>query len=126
MVDGSLQVCPGTTVSLTCSHDSLVDLTRWVITPPLPMDCNTAITHTYNANTEAMCGPFTVSMVGIRSEPTRRSTLELAVTESLNGAVVSCYAGGSTSDPQAGNFTIQIIGEMPASSPTRTFLLYKM
>ena len=26
--------------------------------------------------------------------------------------MVTCYAGGSTSDPQAGNLTIQVIGEI--------------
>ncbi len=116
VVDGSLQVCPGTTVSLTCSHDSVDDVTRWVITPPLTTDCNTVITHIAMGDPELVCGPFAFSMVSLRSEPTRRSTLEIAVTESLNGAVVTCYAGASTSDPQAGNVTIQIIGEMPASS----------
>ncbi len=111
MVDGALQVCPGTTVSLTCSHDSVVDLTRWRITPPLPMDCNTAITHTVSPNASGMCGPFTVSMISPYNEPTRMSTLELVVTESLNGAVVTCFAGASTFDPQVGNFTVQITSE---------------
>ncbi len=108
MIDRALQVCPGTTVSLTCFHDG-VDLTRWRVTPPLPMDCDTVITHTASPNSEGVCGPFTVSMISSRNEPTRMSTLELVVTESLNGAVVTCFAGASTSDPQAGNFTIQII-----------------
>ncbi len=40
------------------------------------------------------------------------STLVLSVDQSLNGAVVTCYAGGLTSDPQAGNLTIQVIGEI--------------
>ncbi len=105
VTDQSLQVCPGTTVSLTCSHDSTGDLTRWRVTPPLPMDCNNAITHT----------TFTVSMTSPHNEPTRMSTIKLVVTESLNGAVVTCFAGGSTSDPQVGNLTIQIIiGEVAA------------
>ena len=38
-------------------------------------------------------------------------TLELVVTESLNGSVVTCFAGGSTSDPQVGNFTIITAGK---------------
>ncbi len=117
LTDGALQVCPGTTVNLTCSHDSPADLTRWRVTPPLPMDCNTAITHTNNVNGKDACGPFTISMISPRTEPTRRSTLELAVNVSLNGSVVACFAGGSTFDPQAGNFTIPIIGERPVSFP---------
>ncbi len=35
VIDGALQVCPGTTVSLTCSHDSTGDLTRWEIGAPI-------------------------------------------------------------------------------------------
>ncbi len=112
MASGSLQVCPGTTVGLRCSHDGVVDLSRWRVTPPLPMDCNTAITHTASPNSEAVCGPFTVSMISANSERLRMSTLELIVTESLNGVVVTCYAGGAISDPVVGNFTIQIIGEI--------------
>ncbi len=112
MASGSLQVCPGTTIGLRCSHDSAGDLSRWRVTPPLPMDCNTVLTHTVSPNSEGVCGPFTISMISADSEPPRMSTLELVVTESLNGAVVTCYAGGSTSDPIVGNFTIQIIGEI--------------
>ena len=116
MTDQILQVCPDTTVSLTCSHDSTGDLTRWRVTPRLPMDCDTAITHTASPNSKGSCGPFIVSMISARNEPTMMSTIELVVTESLNGSVVTCFAGGSsTSDPQVGNLTIQInIGEVAA------------
>ncbi len=110
--DGILQVCPGTTVSLTCSHDSASDLTRWVITPALPMDCDNGITHTTTPNSEAICGPFDVTMISARSEVTRMSTLEVVITTSLNNRVVTCYAGATTSDPQVGNYTLQIIGEV--------------
>ncbi len=44
------------------------------------------------------------------------STLELVVTESLNGSVVTCFAGGSTSDPQVGNLTIITAGENSSST----------
>ncbi len=113
MSDGFLQVCPGTTVSLTCSHDSVADLSRWVISPALPMDCDNGITHTTTPNSEGVCGPFDVTMISARSEVTRRSTLELVITTSLNNIVVTCYAGASTSDPQVGNYTVQVIGEVP-------------
>ncbi len=111
--DGFLQVCPGTTVSLTCSHDSASDLTRWVISPTLPMDCNTGVTHTATPNSGDMCGPFDVTMISARSEATRMSTLELVITMSLINSVVTCHAGASTSDPQVGNYTVQVIGEVP-------------
>ncbi len=115
MIDGSLQVCPNTTVSLTCSHDG-VDLSRWRVTPPLPMDCDAVFVHTTTPNSASVCGPFTISMISARNEPTRRSTLELLITESLDGAVVTCFAGASsTPDLQVRNLTIQInIGEVAA------------
>ncbi len=52
-------------------------------------------------------------MVSAMNQPTRMSTLVVPVDQSLNGAVVvTCYAGATTSDPQAGNLTIQVIGEI--------------
>ncbi len=42
-IDGSLQVCPDTTVGLTCSHDSTGDLTCWEIGAPIV--CSTTATH---------------------------------------------------------------------------------
>ncbi len=110
--DGFLQVCPGTTVSLTCSHDSTTSRTSWLITPALPMDCDAVITHTTTPNSETICGQFDVTMISAGSEVTRRSTLELLITTSLNNRVVTCYAGASTSDPQVGNYTVQVIGEV--------------
>ncbi len=108
MVDRALQVCPGTTVSLTCSHDSSIDLTRWVIGAPISCS-GTAIHSTIPSDT--LCGTFIINMVSAMDQPTRMSTLVLPVDQTLNGAVVTCYAGGSTSDPQAGNLTIEVIGE---------------
>ena len=109
MIDGALQVCPGTTVSLTCSHDSPNDLTRWEIGAPIV--CSTIAIHSTNPS-NTLCGTFTISMVSAMNQPTRMSTLVLPADQSLNGSVVTCYAGGSTSDPQAGNLTIQVIGEI--------------
>ncbi len=108
VIGGALQVCPGTTVSLNCSHDSTGDLTRWEIGAPI--GCSGTATHSPMPS-NLMCGTFTINMVSAMNQPTRMSTLVLAVDQSLNGAVVTCYAGGSTSDPQAGNLTIQVIGE---------------
>ncbi len=108
VTDGSLRVCPGTTVSLTCSHDG-VELTRWEIGAPI--ECSAGAFHSTNPS-NALCGTFTINMVSAMNQPTRMSTLVLPVTDSLNGAVVTCYAGPLTSDPQAGNLTIQVIGEI--------------
>ncbi len=101
-----------TTVSLTCSHDSTGDLTRWVIGAPIGLGCSAVVIHSTNPSV-ATCGTFTVNMVSAMNQPTRMSTLVLPVDQSLNGAavVVTCNAGGSTSDPQAGNLTIEVIGE---------------
>ncbi len=109
VIDGALQVCPGTTVSLTCSHDGLVDLTRWEIGASI--GCAAIAFHS-TTPFDALCGTYTINMVSAMNQPTRMSTLVLPVDQSLNGAVVTCYAGASTSDPQAGNFSLQIIGEI--------------
>ncbi len=109
VTDGSLQVCPGTIVSLNCSHDSTGDLTRWEIGAPIR--CSTIATHSTTPS-DAVCGTFTINMVSAMNQPTRMSTLVFPVDQSLNGAVVTCYAGGFTFDPQAGNLTIQVIGEI--------------
>ncbi len=109
MATGSLQVCPDTTVRLTCSHDSVGDLTRWEIGPTI--DCTAIVAHTTNPG-DATCASFTVNMVSDSSQPTRVSTLVLPLEQSLNGAVVTCYAGGTRSNPQVGNLTIQFISEM--------------
>ncbi len=105
VIDG---VCPGTTISLTCSHDG-VELTRWEIGAPI--GCSGVASHSTNPS-GALCGTFTINMVSAMNQHTRMSTFVLPVNQSLNDAVVTCYAGGLTSDPQAGNFTIQVIGEI--------------
>ncbi len=107
VTDGALQVCPGTTVSLTCSHDG-VELTRWEIGPTI--DCTAVVAHTTNPG-DATCASFTVNMVSDSSQPTRVSTLVLPLDQSLNGAVVICYAGGATTDSQVGNLTLQFISK---------------
>ena len=109
MIDGALQLCPGTIVSLTCSHDSTGDLTRWEIGAPI--ECSAIAVHSTTPSS-LMCGTFTINMVSAMNQPTRTSTLVLSADQSLNGAVVTCFTGGSTSDPQAGNLTIQVIGEI--------------
>ncbi len=110
VIDGALQVCPGTTVSLTCSHDGTGDQTRWEIGAPI--ECVGGAFHTTNPS-DSVCGAFTINMISAMNQPTRMSTLDLLVDQSLNGAVVvTCYAGATTSDPLAGNLTINAIGEI--------------
>ncbi len=114
VIDGALQVCPGTTVSLTCSHNSTSTLTLWEISAPI--ECAAGVFHTTNPGT-ATCGSSTINMVSAMNQPTRMSTLVFPVDQSLNGAVVvTCYAGATTSDPQVGNFTIHAIGEIHTRS----------
>ncbi len=66
VVDGALQVCPDTTVSLTCSHDSTGNLTRWVIGAPI--ECSGTATHTTTPS-DALCEIFTISMVSAMNQP---------------------------------------------------------
>ena len=110
---GSLQVCPGTTVSLTCSYDNTSDLTRWEIGPPI--DCIAFVAHSTNPSI-ALCGSFIINMVSAEDQPTRMSTLVLPVDQSLNGAVATCFADSSTSDPRVGDLSLQVIGEIDTRS----------
>ncbi len=100
-------MCPDTTVSLICSHDG-VEVTRWEVGAPI--GCSAVASHS-TTTSDATCGMFTVNMVSAMNQPTRMSTLVLPVDQLLNGTVVTCYAGALASDPQAGNLTIQFIGE---------------
>ncbi len=110
MIDRALQVCPGTTVSLTCSHDGF-GLTRWEIGAPI--GCAGTATHSTPTSSDSLCGNFTINMVSADDQPAlRMSTLVMSIDESLNGAVVICFAGPMPSDPQAGNLTMQVIGEI--------------
>ena len=103
--DGVLTVCPGDSISITCTHDNVDDLlTRWI----LPGVSICFVTH--DGQSPPNCSPFTITMVSDGSGQTLKSTIWTTVTESLDGTVVECRAGGFSTSSQVGNITIKIYG----------------
>ena len=100
-----LTVCPGDSISIACTHDSVAGLlTRWI----LPGVSICFVTHDRQSPPD--CSPFTITMVSDGSGQTLNSTIQTTVTESLDGTVVECRAGGFSTSPQVGNITIRIYG----------------
>ena len=98
-------MCPGDSISVTCTHDNVADLlTRWII--PGVSIC--FVTH--DGQSPPDCSPFTITMVSDGSGLTLSSTIRTTVTESLDDTVVECRAGGFSTSPQVGNITIRIYG----------------
>ena len=103
--DGVLTVCPGDSISIACTHDSVAGLlTRWI----LPGVSICFVTHDRQSPPD--CTPFTITMVSDGSGQTLNSTIRTTVTESLDGTVVECRAGGFSTSSQVGNITIRIYG----------------
>ena len=109
MVGGILTVCPGATISLTCSYEVFTGtVTRWEVSSP---SCTVLVGH--DPPNTGTCGSFTIDMVSNVSEATRSSTATATAMEELDGVVVVCRDGSSGTSPQVGTVTIRVIGEMP-------------
>ena len=105
--DGVLTVCPGDSISITCTHDNIEDkLTRWI----LPGNTSTCLV-VHDGSPPPNCSPSNITMISDNSGPTLSSTAQIAATESLNSARVVCVAGGPLTSPQVGNITIRVIGK---------------
>ena len=81
-------------------------LTRWIL--PNTTQCIVAYD---GAVPLENCSQFTISNVNDSSGQTLTSTVQFTATESLNGTVVECLAGGFISSPQVGNVTIHLRGK---------------
>ena len=102
-----LTVCPGDSISITCTHDNVAgQLTRWIL-PGVVYTCYV----THDGSPPPNCSPFNITMISDNSGPTLSSTAQFAANESLNSARVECLAGGLLSSPQVGNITIRVIGK---------------
>ena len=106
--NGSLTVCPGDPISVTCTHNSTapsISITVWVL-PGVQTACS--VLHRSNP-TPLNCSPFTITMVSDNSGPTVSSTAEIVATESLDGMVVECLGG----DPpiQVGTVNISVLSK---------------
>ena len=93
-VDGVLNVCPGNSIAITCTHNvSSGGTTGWKIQTVSAMSCEASANHiTLFGGT---CAPFTLNMVSSNSNdvPTVSSTAQTSDTMAADGAVVTCFAG---------------------------------
>ena len=106
-----LTVCPGELVSLTCSHDNTAgEQTRWKTISNGSESCHRVVSHTTSL-TKDICGPFEITMISDSSGSTVSSTIQILVTEAVNGTLIECFAGGLSSSPQVGNTTLNVMGE---------------
>ena len=101
-INGVLGVCPGETVTLSCSHNtSGTDQTRWVI---IGGDFCVVV----HDGSLPPCGLLNITMVSDDRQSTLTSTATLS---SMNDVVVQCLGGHLQTSPQIGNVTIRINGE---------------
>ena len=105
--NGILTVCPGNSISITCTHDNVAgQLTRWIL-PGVNSTCPVV----HDGSPPPNCNPFNITMISDSSGSTLSSTAQTVATESLNSARVECVAGGLLTSPQVGNITIRLIGK---------------
>ena len=101
-------MCPGDFLNITCVHDGAVGpFSRWEISN-YQSSCIVA----HDGTPPPDCGPFTISMVSVydSSTTTVSSAAQATATQSLDGTVVTCKAGGVNTDPLVGNLTINVVG----------------
>ncbi len=87
---GTITVCPGYPISITCSHDNTGSFTtRWVVTGTTDATtCTETIAHGSLTPPDDTCGVFTITMIsGSASITMFTSTAQAIATEALNGAV---------------------------------------
>ncbi len=111
--DKFLQVCPDTTVNLTCSHSNDEMVTGWEISfsfPDGPKKCYIT-SNIFSDQFNPTCGSFRIFNV-LSGTGQLSSTLVLPVDHSFNNTLVTCFAGDRSFSPQVGNYTIQVIGEI--------------
>ena len=105
--DGVLTVCPGDSISITCTHDNVAgQLTQWIL-PGVTSAC----TMVHDGSPPSNCSPFNITMISDNSGSTLSSTAQIAANESLDSARVECLAGGHLTSPQVGSITIRVFGK---------------
>ena len=107
--DGVLTVCPGDSISITCTHDNVAGQhTRWI----LP-GVNSSCTVVHDGSPPPNCSPFNITIITDNSGSTLSSTAQINSSESLNiaRARVECFAGNLLTSPLVGNITIRVIGK---------------
>ena len=108
---GTLLVCVGHQISLTCSHENgATGTTRWIFSSPV--DCSRAIDHNNPYSTDP-CGPFIFKNVTeLTSDAVLfNSTAVATASASMSGTVVECRDSSGRTFNQIGNITLCIIGK---------------
>ena len=105
--NGHVIGCPGSSLSLTCTHDNVrSEQTRWEILnygeAPIPR----VASHEPDTDKSESLGLFIFTMISDGSGLTLTSTVEATVTESLNGTEVLCRDGGSSNSTTVGRVTV--------------------
>ncbi len=102
-------MCPGDSVSITCTHDnSAGEQTQWVITGTV--ECEVIVSHVTRA--DAVCGPFTISMISNNNGPTVNSTAVSSDTSAINGITVQCRDSGLSSSAEVGSLNVSVFGKV--------------
>ena len=103
-------MCSGDAITITCIHGNTAgEQTRWIFSGPLA-NCVRVIIHV--PPTDAVCSPFTLTDVSDNTGSVVSSSARTTATETLDGQMVQCLAGGLRSSPPAGNVTIRVISEL--------------
>ena len=101
-------MCPGDFLNITCIHnESGGQLTRWEFSNE---QSSCIVAHDGTAPPD--CGSFTISMISVYdgSASIASSTAQTTATQSLNGTVVTCRAGGISTSPLIGSIVINVDG----------------
>ena len=106
-------MCPGDFLNISCVHDDAVGaFSRWEFS-----NYQSSCIIAHDGTPPPDCGPFTISMVSVYdgSVTTASSTAQATATQSLDGTVVTCKAGGISTDPLVGSITINVAGNFITS-----------
>ena len=98
---------------MTCAHSNTgARQTRWEVSNNSQLAFYSLADHDdkegYPSNFSQYS--FLEGGIGGSSGITLTSTVVATATESLNGTVLVCRAGGQRSDPEAGNVTVHVVG----------------
>ena len=107
-INGEVIVCSRDRLSLVCSHNyTSAGVTRWEVTGT--PQC--LLSHDPPSSTTEACGDFFITNVSDKNGPTLNSTAEIIPNASLDGVMVECRAGSSSTSKLIGNVTIRILSE---------------
>ena len=108
--DGVLNVCPGDSIGITCTHNASTEsLTQWTI-KTVSTTCEAFANHMSLRG--GMCPPFSLTMISSNGGPTVSSTAQASDTMAADGAMVSCFAGLAGVADEVGSINITELGKI--------------